>query len=49
MSVLATNPVDALSSTLLPAYYQFQEYAKASILYFAAAGLMIQVIKSMRS
>jgi hypothetical protein len=45
---LFASIIDELGTTLAEVYPKFQEYAKLSILYIAAAGIMIQVIKSMR-
>ena len=47
--VLLASIVDELHTTLIAVYPKFQEYAKLSILYIGAAGIMIQVIKSLRS
>lgn len=43
-----TSYLDVFTSAITTYYPTFVEYAKASILYIGAAGIMIQVIKSMR-
>lgn len=50
MILLATQSiVDLWITTFNAMYPRFLEYSKASILYVAAAGVMVQVIKSLRS
>lgn len=46
--MMIATAIDKLGATLAEVYPKFQDYAKVSILYIAAAGVMIQVIKSMR-
>jgi hypothetical protein len=47
--ILATaTPTDMFISALKTYYPTFEEYAKVTILYIGAAGIMIQVIKAMR-
>lgn len=46
--MIATSGLDLFTNTFNASYPKFVEYAKMTVLYIGAAGIMIQVIKAMR-